>query len=107
MDQYDCAVLWQRDIRSAGKIPPMQPEPHSARMKIPAHGKFGLRIASANPGHHSGPRLAIDNICHVRSLPSADSFRPSAFYSAGALRMAIQSVGKVINRFVQPIIARS
>jgi hypothetical protein len=65
MHEDDGAVLRQHDVRLARDALRMKAITKAERMQGPAERQFGLRVLSADPGHHAGAGLAVDDVCHL------------------------------------------
>lgn len=61
----DDLVFRQHEIRLAEYSLGMEPIAKAQRMQGPPEGQFRLRILSADPGHHPGTGLAVDDVGHL------------------------------------------
>ena len=64
MHENNGLVFGEHDIRSAWKIPCMQPVTESCGMQRTADHHFGSGVLAADPGHHPGAGLLVDDIGH-------------------------------------------
>lgn len=59
-----CAVLRKDDVRPSWKIPAVEPEAISARMKTAADEHFRLGVLAPDAGHHFAAFGLRDNVSH-------------------------------------------
>jgi hypothetical protein len=67
MHEYDCSVAWKNNIRFAGKVSHMQPEPKAAAMQSGTDKLLGRGILASDSGHHSATRCCVDYISQNNS----------------------------------------
>jgi len=68
MDKDHSAMPWQNEVRSPGKIPPMQSEAVPEAVDDSPDDHFRLRIAPADRGHVSTALFFVVNVCHQAIL---------------------------------------
>lgn len=71
VDEDHLAPAGKYKIRTSGQITAMQAETIPKTMGQAAHGHLRLGVLGADAPHHTGPRLAIDDVHRPPELPQA------------------------------------
>ena len=64
VDEADCAVFWEDEIRFPGQVLPVKSVPETAGMKGLAQGELRLRILAPYSRHDARSRGHADRIGH-------------------------------------------
>lgn len=64
MHEYDGVVSWKDEIGAARQILAVQPVSEATGMKFAAEAQFGLRVPTADAGHHARTHFGRYDIDH-------------------------------------------
>lgn len=68
VNEDDLFVLRQDDIRRAGKVFPMQPEPVSHRMEKLSNDKLRFGVLALHGGHYFAAFFLVENVGHLKEV---------------------------------------
>ena len=68
MNEHDCLVLWQNDIRATSQPRVLEAEAEARAMQGTSYYSLGSRILRPYPGHHSAAGRRIDYISQFGSV---------------------------------------